>query len=95
MNARGIPPAIWPAVVLAGGGGTPVISWLKGTLVLPWMGIPLPRSGVSPGTVDQSLGYPQKGHGTSVSIMGWRWGKDKQSENITFPILWMRAVKKT
>ena len=42
---------------------------------------------------------PQKGHGTSGSIMGWRWatpmGVNWQTETITFPIFWMRAVKIT
>ena len=46
------------------------------------------------------MGYPQKGHGISGSIMEWRWSTppsprvwtDKQTETVTFPILWMRAV---
>ena len=50
-----------------------------------WPGQGVPCPGVPPtlirdwgtpweGTWDQSLGYPQKGHGTSRSIMRWRWG---------------------
>ena len=44
---------------------------------VPHPEVPLPGMGYRPmeGTWDQSLGYPpQKGHGTSGSIMRWRWG---------------------
>ena len=36
------------------------------------------------------MGYPQKGHVTSGSIMRWRC---EQSENITCPHPWVQAVK--
>ena len=48
-----------------------------------WAGVP-PRKG--PGT--SHWGTPWKGHGTSGSIIGWRWGTSPlpsggESENIT------------
>ena len=57
-----------------------ILTWLVGTPLWgysqPGLEYPSARTGVTSqeGTWNQSLGYPQKGHGTSGSIMGWRWG---------------------
>ena len=95
-------------------GSTPFLTWgvphlWLGGLPYPWPGGTLtwgtpshlelghPQEGIW----EQLLGYPQKGHDTSGSIMGWRWGNSPPPrwcgqthicENSTFPILRMRAV---
>ena len=68
----------------------------------PSWGLPLPSQGVLPGqdwgtpwegTWDQFLGYPLgKGPGTSHWVPPPRCGWTHTCENITFPILRMRAV---
>ena len=73
---RGIPVLSWlfqSSHVLSWGGGDPsdwsqVPSW--GSTSVPGGGYLSPRKG--PGT--SHWGTPWKGHGTSGSIMGWRWG---------------------
>ena len=52
--------------------GYPILTWPDGGGGTPYLGSGI---GVPPqeGTWDQSLGYPQKGHGTSGSIMGWKY----------------------
>ena len=60
----------------------------------PGLGYLLPGTGVPPertwdhGSIMDKMWYPQKGYGTSGSIVGWRWGTprvwtDKQTEHIT------------
>ena len=94
-----------PHPVLAG--GHPILSWTGGGyFILFWMGggggypnqsWPKGRPSCLGPILSQGPPPPQKGHGTSGSIMGWRWGLPpppgcEQTENITFPILRMRAV---
>ena len=55
------------------GWGVPHPDLARGVLVLA-RGYPWDWDTPHEGTWDQSLEYPQKGHGTSGSIMGWRWG---------------------
>ena len=57
----------WPVgvpLVLAGGGGTPILTWVG---VIPSQACPPGK-----GPLTSHWGTPQKGHGTSGSIMGWR-----------------------
>ena len=66
-------------------GGGASLSWLRGYTILPWLGggvYPiLTWLGYPPGRHIWSVEvlwdgdevHPQKGHGTSWSIMGWRW----------------------
>ena len=80
------------SAVLSQGGGYPIHGW-GCTPVLTWLG----GGGGTPSWVppweqtwDQSLGYPQKGYGTSGSIMGCRWCSPRfeqadTCENSTFP----------
>ena len=77
--SQGTPRSLtWPG----GGGGE---GWEGGRgwgVPHPWRDTPIQewstpvRSGVPPweGTWDSHWGTPQKGHGASGSIMGWRWG---------------------
>ena len=82
----------WP------GRGYSILIWLGEYPSCPGWGVPYPDlAGGTPswdwGTPGKGprlshWGNPQKGHGTSESIMGWRWGTtwvwtDKQTENIT------------
>ena len=67
----------------------------------PVTGVPHPRKDM--GTVEvlwDGGGYPPwKGHGTSGSIMGWRWGtlpgcgQTDACENSTFPSYYVRGSK--
>ena len=74
-----------PSAVLSWGRGTPSLA--GGYPILAWWGYPIPSQGVPylglplsrEGTWDQSLGYtPLKGHGTSRSIMRWKWGTSQE-----------------
>ena len=88
--------------VLSRVGGYPIRSWLKeggGYLSSPGLGYPPPGTGVPPAS---DWGTPPwKGHGTSGSIMGWRYyGLDMgyppvvdKVKTLTSVILRMRAVK--
>ena len=84
---EGVPPS-WPGqgVPYQWGStttwGTPILTWLQG-LGYPILGTtyPTPGTWVPPERKwDQwkyygmQMSYPQKGHGTSGSIMVWRWG---------------------
>ena len=94
LNARGIPPAAYQVILWLTIQGRHPIPGREVTPILTWPGYP------PEGTWDESLGYPQKGHGTSGSIMGWRWGtppsgcgQTNKQKLLPYPILRMRAVK--
>ena len=67
-----------PTVVLSWEGGVahPGVPHPTRDGVPPRMGYSPARTGVPPGKGPGTShrGTPQKGHGTSESIMGWRWG---------------------
>ena len=66
------------APFLPGWGMTPVLTWLGYSPIQPGQGTPhpdlarLPAPQKGPGT--SRWGTLLEGHGTSRSIMGWRWG---------------------
>ena len=57
--------------------GYPILTWLGGTHPV-WVPLHLGLEYPLEGTRDQSWGYSQKGHGTSGSIMGYRWGTPRK-----------------
>ena len=75
--------------------GTPCWDW--GTPICGWIIAPSHWGNPQEGTWDQSVGYPQKAHRTSGSIMGWRWGTPPRCEqtdtceNSTFPSYYIRG----
>ena len=92
-----------PSPVLVGGGCTPVQSWLGQDGATPTWDWFTPCLGLG-GTPRRDHGPvtgvpPQKGHGTSGSVMAWRWvppplrcAQIDTCESSTFSILRMRVV---
>ena len=76
-----------PSAVLSRGGGDLILAGGGGTPSwLGWRGYPPSKDGVPP----PCLGYPPSAPGRGNPLLRF-----EQTENITFPILWMRAVKTT